>query len=292
MRKKKWVLYAAALAAALAVSGCAGPQGGSEASRSGGEAAEAVSERAEAASDAVTSPAAGQAESVGAGTAQQAGAASDAAVASAENDAASGAAASPETLSQGASTASASSGTASFVTAASGTAQAEAAPIDTPVPAKKKKNKKKKATPTPEADPDAGYDVIGTKDSSDAAWRVPIRNETYSGIVYLSVKNADDGEYPENFFGEGERLEHDETGIFYFTPADKTALYNVKLQLDDGTICYMTALPFGDMASARIEYDEGLVYMVYESKESGEVISTREAELEWLARKNGDMPEE
>ncbi len=141
-------------------------------------------------------------------------------------------------------------------------------------------------TPTP--DPDEGLTVIGVKDESASTWRIPVKNETYSGIVFISIKNADDEAYPDNFFAEGERLNDGDSGVLYYTFGDPNALYNVKLQFDDGSIHYMTAVPFSDMENARILYEDEVVFVKYQSASSGEEISTKENEMDWKRALLGD----
>ena len=106
--------------------------------------------------------------------------------------------------------------------------------------------------------------MIGAKDISESTWRIPVKNETFSGIVFIAVKNANDGEYPGNFFAEGERLNDGDNGVLYYTFGDPNALYNVKLQFDDGSIHYMTGVPFADMESARILYEDETLFVIYQ----------------------------
>ena len=179
--------------------------------------------------------------------------------------------------------------------AASSEETVSSAPEETPTPtptkaAKKKKKKKKKTTTQSEEtkDPDEGLTVIGTKDTGESTWRIPVKNETFSGIVFMSVKNADDESYPGNFFEEGKRLNDTESGVLYYTFGDPDALYNVKLQFDDGSIHFMTGVPFADMESARILYEDDTLFVVYQSKSEAREISTKETEQEWQRLARGE----
>ena len=170
-------------------------------------------------------------------------------------------------------------------------ASSEETPTPTPTKAAKKKKKKKKKTTTQSEetkDPDEGLTVIGTKDTGESTWRIPVKNETFSGIVFMSVKNADDESYPGNFFEEGKRLNDTESGVLYYTFGDPDALYNVKLQFDDGSIHFMTGVPFADMESARILYEDDTLFVIYQSKSEAREISTKETEQEWQRLARGE----
>ena len=118
-----------------------------------------------------------------------------------------------------------------------------------------------------------------------------MKNETFSGIVFLAIKNSDEEEYPSNFFAEGERLDDGAEGILYYTYGDPEALYNVKVQFDDGSIHYMTGVPFEDMESARILWEDDTLFTIYQSKSSGGEISTKETEQEWQGILRGEYPD-
>ena len=156
-------------------------------------------------------------------------------------------------------------------------------------PAKKteaKANTKKKETKE-------AYLVIGNE--SAEAFKVLLKNSTGQDITALTVKTSDKTEYPASMMKSGETLKNGKTAELYYTPekaaADTAAqaantdklvniTYNVQVTLADGNVVELSSFGFEDIKEeAELCYEEGVGYIKYASKASGDPVTTKEQEL-------------
>lgn len=134
------------------------------------------------------------------------------------------------------------------------------------------------------------YKVIGVE--SDDAYEMMLKNSIGKDIVDLSIKTTDKEEYPVNMIKNGEVIASGETVNLFYTPeklvndqlsdSDKAVntIYEVKVVLADNTVLYISALGLDDInKEVELLYEDEVIFVKYNSKATGSLVSTKEQEL-------------
>ena len=179
------------------------------------------------------------------------------------------------------------------------TASPTATPTPTPSPSPT-------ATPiapievTPTVDPDLGLLILGTKAKGDSIYRTRLANETGFTIAWLSAKDSFTDYFPKNMLKEGTVIADGKAAALYFDAAhalkesadrEEKAEYEIRFSIktdeemkdkdSEGHYYILHDVPFSDMEEAEIFFDkEGAYpYLVYKSKATGTIVSTRDSEM-------------
>lgn len=141
------------------------------------------------------------------------------------------------------------------------------------------------------------YQVIGNK--TDEAYDILLKNSTGQDITGIAVKTSDKAEYPANMMKTEEVLKQGDTAELFYTPeaaaesadvssTDKAVniVYNVQITLADGNIFEISSFGFDDIKDeAELCLEDGVVFVKYVSKTSGDSVTTKEQELGMKAQK-------
>lgn len=141
--------------------------------------------------------------------------------------------------------------------------------------------------------------TIGKK--TEDAFVVKLENKTGQEIRELKVRLAGTGEWTENVVPADQPVARDEKVEFCYVPekkADSAAetepvegtegdgsrfavqeSWDVMVTLADGKSYQMSGFPFKDMDAASIKLEDEVAFIEYKSKESKEMVSTKEQEL-------------
>lgn len=129
------------------------------------------------------------------------------------------------------------------------------------------------------------WKVIGEQTESETAFVVYLTNATDQTITGVSVKEKEEKTFSENMMKEKEVFAVGEECILYYEPDTdiKQAEYTIQLTFLDGTTAELHAFPFGEMEQGEIKQEKNVVYLLYTSNKDQKKVSTKEAELAFLA---------
>ena len=147
---------------------------------------------------------------------------------------------------------------------------------------------------TPIAEADAHLNIIGEKEEGSDIYRMKLVNSTGYAIIGFTVIPETAKEMPENMLYKAEPFADKEERILYYkqpSKKKKNIRYDLEVVFEDKTYYRMTDVPLSDIKEAVIYYNDGVVYLVYISKKTGEQTSTKDAELALHNPAQGD-PEE
>ncbi|MGN0478417.1 MAG: hypothetical protein ACI4GO_03200 [Hominenteromicrobium sp.] len=178
---------------------------------------------------------------------------------------------------------------ASFAGCASG---GESSASEVPVSSEATATPEPTATPSPE--PEEKLAVIGTESDKETVFAVVLENGTKQDITGIAVKDSSLEEFPENMLEDEDVFAAGEKRTLYYDSesavkaaeeeqdgSDKLLepQYDIRITLEDGTVLVLHAFPFGDLEEGKILVEEDIAYLEYTSAESGQKVSTKEAEL-------------
>lgn len=146
--------------------------------------------------------------------------------------------------------------------------------------------------------------ILGKEAEGENIAAVIVENASGQNITWVSVID-DMTDLPiEGYLAAGETFADGEKRMLYydFKPAEDEAkrrteaagegaeevrpAYQLRINTEDGTRYDLHDFAFADMEECRIEMEDGVAYLVYTSKESGETVSTKDAEK---ARKEAEQ---
>ena len=131
--------------------------------------------------------------------------------------------------------------------------------------------------------------IIGTEKTGDSVFKVELTNNTGKDITAFSVKTDSETEYPDNMLAKSEIFKKDEKRILFYEKGKSSVQedddapvisteYTIKLTFSDNTEAVLHNFPFGDIVKGSIESEDDICFLKYDSKRSGDTISTKEAE--------------
>lgn len=122
---------------------------------------------------------------------------------------------------------------------------------------------------------------------TDGALKAEMKNSTGKDISGISVKKAEEKEYPANMLESSDVYKNEESRYLYYRPDGETdQQYDVQLTFADGSVSELHAFPFADIEKGELclDGDDPVAYIEYTAAGSGEKIATKEAELELVAK--------
>ena len=132
--------------------------------------------------------------------------------------------------------------------------------------------------------------IIGVKKSGEGIYSPELINSTGKDIIGFTVKSDDETDFPDNMLAEEETFYQNQKRVLYYeAPEDTAALpenntpvlspaYTVKLTFSDNTTAEIHQFPFDTMDKASLCMENDVAFITYESKVTGEIVSTKEAE--------------
>lgn len=144
---------------------------------------------------------------------------------------------------------------------------------------------------TPVASEDDYLLTIGKKAKGKYVLRIRVKNQTGRRIKKITIVPA--GINPEknkqkSLLSEGDIFTNNENRILYYNVAKNkfdgriADSFHIRLVFEDDTGWTLTDIPLQDVKEAVFCSEEDICYIEYVSKESGELVSTKEYELAML----------
>lgn len=153
------------------------------------------------------------------------------------------------------------------------------------------------ATPASESTtPTPSYRAIGTQDAQ--AFSVILTNSTGKDITGISIKSSGEKKYPSSIVSKNEPVAQGETIQLFYTPAntqddesiktnpnDKdtavamSVAYDIRLTVADKSVLELYDFGFQDIEEAELCLEDGVVFVKYMSKSTGESVSTKNAQI-------------
>ena len=145
------------------------------------------------------------------------------------------------------------------------------------------------------------YRKVGTE--GEQAFKVIFENSTGQDITGITIKPSDEKKYPDNMIAAGEDpIKIDEKFQLFYTPADTgensesaeqvqtdpddpntavefESLYDIKVTFADNSDLKLYDFSFNDIEEAKLLLSDGVLYIEYTSKSTGELVNTKEAQL-------------
>ncbi|HPY83544.1 MAG TPA: hypothetical protein PLS20_00700 [Ruminococcus flavefaciens] len=142
---------------------------------------------------------------------------------------------------------------------------------------------------TTQAATTAPIKVIGEEKTGENIFKVELTNNTSEDITEFSVKTDDEEEYPDNMLAKEIFKKGESRILFYEKPKNAAAAqednspvistgYTIKVKFSSGKEAVLHNFPFGDIVKGSIENEDDTCFLVYDSKRSGDKVSTKEAE--------------
>ena len=146
--------------------------------------------------------------------------------------------------------------------------------------------------------------LIGDRAAGDSVYVLTLDNKTGKDIKSFTVKAETEEEYPSNMIDEKDPYVKNERRLLYYVPnkvsdvtygdseAVATVEYTIKIEFTDNKTAELHQFPFGDIDEGEIKLEGDVAYIEYVSKESGDKVSTKEAEkaAAELAAQNATEP--
>lgn len=147
--------------------------------------------------------------------------------------------------------------------------------------------------------------TIGKEKSGENVYIAEITNKTGKDITGFCVKTDSETAFPGSMLDKEDPFLKDEKRVLYYERPDvsgNTSLpednkpvistaYTIKLTFSDNTTAELHQFPFDTMDKAEINFEDNIVFITYESKVTGEKVSTKDAE-DMISDNTGDSSAE
>ena len=132
--------------------------------------------------------------------------------------------------------------------------------------------------------------LIGDRAAGNSVYILTLDNKTGKDIKSVTIKADTEEEYPANMIDEKDPYIKNERRLLYYVPnkvsdvtygeGDEVATvgYTVKIEFTDNKTSVLHNFPFGDIDEGEIKLEKDIAYLEYTSKETGDKVSTKEAE--------------
>ena len=152
--------------------------------------------------------------------------------------------------------------------------------------------------------------AIGEKEEGSAA--ITLTNETGRDISAFRIRSTEESDFSDNMMEEGDVFADGESRIFFYTPEiaeeqefteedfaaadakdgteedlpdDKVLTVGYDIQItfaDDDSTAEINAFPFEGMEEGKVRAEDGVAFLVYTDKNTGEEVNTKEYALSIL----------
>lgn len=140
--------------------------------------------------------------------------------------------------------------------------------------------------------------IVGTEAEGSNIFKTEIINNSGKEIKGISIKSANEEEYPANMLKSGETIKGDESFTLYYDAssapnlsikegADKakpTKIFYMQLEFADGTTSVLHEFPFGDCDTCVFSLEEGQFYLIYHSYTQGKDVNTKDFESGYVEK--------
>lgn len=140
--------------------------------------------------------------------------------------------------------------------------------------------------------------IVGTEAEGSSIFKMEIINNSGKEIKGISIKSANEEEYPASMMKSGETIKPDEDFTLYFDSSSApklevknsagqvkpTKIFHMQIEFTDNTTSVIHEFPFGDTETCVLNFEEEQAYLIYSSYTQGKDVNSKEFEAGYVEK--------